>query len=131
MRTLHHLSWRLILFSLPVATVGWCLKLGGQALADEFIVVGTGLVVSFCTRALQQLLRQLSMPVLAPLALLGLGLGLLGFETLVHPLSAIQHLLLRLSGESVAVLGSAWLLLRLNMICDRNVTALPQLRRTR
>ena len=103
MKQLAHSSWLFILLSLPVATVGWFLKLGGQAGADAYIIIGTGLVVVFCALALQQLVRRLGLPVLAPLGLFGMGLALLTFETLAQPLSRAESLTLRMLGELLAV----------------------------
>ena len=131
MKSLANLSWLFILLSLPVATVGWCLKLGGQAGADTYIIIGTGLVAAFCALALQQLLRRLSLPVLAPLALFGLGLALLAFETLPPPFSQTESFMLRLLGETLAAAGTGWLLIRLNRVWDQKVAALRRLRRTR
>lgn len=131
MRQLAQFSWLFILLSLPVATVGWYLKLGGQASADAYLIVGTGLVVAFCALTLQQLVRRLALPVLAPLGLFGLGLALLAFDTLVQPLSWAGSLLLRMLGELLAALGTGWLLLRLNRVWDQKGAALRRLRRTR
>ncbi|GAA3959597.1 hypothetical protein GCM10022407_03390 [Hymenobacter antarcticus] len=114
-----------------MATLGWYLKLAGLAGADSCIVLGTGLVVAFCALALQQLVRRLNLPVLAPLALFGLGLALLTVETLAQPLSWTASLTLRLLGELLAASGTGWLLLRLNRVWDQKVAALRRLRRTR
>lgn len=131
MKQLAHLSWLFILLSLPVATVGWCLKLGGHAGADAYIIIGTGMVVTFCALALQQLMRRLDLPVLAPLALFGLGLVLLSLETLAQPLTWTSGFVLRILGELLAALGTGWLLIRLNRVWDQKVAALRRLRRTR
>ena len=131
MKQLAHLSWLFILLSLPVATVGWCLKLSGQAGADAYIIIGTGLVVMFCALALQQLVRRLDLPVMAPLGLFGLGLALLSLETLVQPLSQNNGFALRMLGELLAALGTGWLLIRLNRVWDQKVAALQRLRRSR
>ena len=131
MKSLANLSWLFILLSLPVATVGWCLKLGGQAGADAYIIIGTGMVVAFCALALQQLVRRLNLPVLAPLALFGLGLALLVFETLAPPFSQTESFMLRMLGEILAASGTGWLLIRLNRVWDQKVAALRRLRRTR
>ena len=129
MKQLAHSSWLFILLSLPVATVGWFLKLGGQAGADAYIIIGTGLVVVFCALALQQLVRRLGLPVLAPLGLFGMGLALLTFETLAQPLSWAASLALRMLGELLAASGTGWLLIRLNRVWDQKVAALRRLRR--
>jgi len=129
MKQLAHSSWLFILLSLPVATVGWFLKLGGQAGADAYIIIGTGLVVVFCALALQQLVRRLGLPVLAPLGLFGMGLALLTFETLAQPLSRAESLTLRMLGELLAASGTGWLLIRLNRVWDQKVAALRRLRR--
>ena len=129
MKQLAHSSWFFILLSLPVATVGWFLKLGGQASADAYIISGTGLVVVFCALALQQLVRRLDLPVLAPLGLFGMGLALLTFETLAQPLSRAESLTLRMLGELLAASGTGWLLIRLNRVWDQKVAALRRLRR--
>ena len=105
MKQLAHSSWLFILLSLPIATVGWFLKLGGQAGADAYIIIGTGLVVVFCALALQQLVRRLDLPILAPLGLFGMGLALLTFETLAQPLSRAASLTLRMLGELLAASG--------------------------
>ena len=118
------------MLSLPVATVGWFLKLGGQAGADAYIIIGTGLVVVFCALALQQLVRRLGLPVLAPLGLFGMGLALLAFETLAQPLSWAASLTLRMLGELLAASGTGWLLIRLNRVRDQKAAALRRLRRT-
>ena len=130
MKQLAHSSWLFILLSLPVATVGWFLKLGGQAGADAYIIIGTGLVVVFCALALQQLVHRLDLPVLAPLGLFGMGLALLTFETLTQPLSLAASLTLRMLGELLAASGTGWLLVRLNRVWDQKVAALRRLRRT-
>ena len=130
MKHLAHSSWLFILLSLPVATVGWFLKLGGQAGADAYIIIGTGLVVVFCASALQQLVRRLNLPVLAPLGLFGMGLALLTLETLAQPLSLAASLTLRMLGELLAASGTGWLLVRLNRVWDQKVAALRRLRRT-
>ena len=129
MKQLAHSSWLFILLSLPVATVGWFLKLGGQAGADAYIIIGTGLVVVFCALALQQLVRRLGLPILAPLGLFGMGLALLTFETLAQPLSWAASLALRMLGELLAASGTGWLLIRLNRVWDQKVAALRRLRR--
>ncbi|WP_188562891.1 hypothetical protein [Hymenobacter frigidus] len=129
MKQLAHSSWLFILLSLPVATVGWFLKLGGQAGADAYIIIGTGLVVVFCALALQRLVRRLDLPVLAPLGLFGMGLALLTFETLAQPLSWAASLTLRMLGELLAASGTGWLLIRLNRVWDQKVAALRRLRR--
>ena len=129
MRQLAQFSWLFILLSLPVATVGWFLKLGGQAGADAYIIIGTGLVVVFCALALQQLVRRLDLPVLAPLGLFGMCLALLTFETLAQPLSWAASLTLRMLGELLAASGTGWLLIRLNRVWNRKVAALRRLRR--
>ena len=130
MKQLAHSSWLFILLSLLVATVGWFLKLGGQAGADAYIIIGTGLVVVFCALALQQLVRRLGLPVLAPLGLFGMGLALLTLETLAQPLSLAASLTLRMLGELLAASGTGWLLVRLNRVWDQKVAALRRLRRT-
>ena len=130
MKQLAHSSWLFILLSLPVATVGWFLKLGGQTGADAYIIIGTGLVVVFCALTLQQLVRRLDLPVLAPLGLFGMGLALLTFETLAQPLSWAASLTLRMLGELLAASGTGWLLIRLNRVWDQKVAALRRLRRT-
>ena len=130
MKQLAHSSWFFILLSLPVAAVGWFLKLGGRAGADAYIIIGTGLVVVFCALALQQLVRRLDLPVLAPLVLFGMGLALLTFETLAQPLSWAEGLALRMLGEILAASGTGWLLIRLNRVWDQKVAALRRLRRT-
>lgn len=130
MKQLAQFSWLFILLSLPVATVGWFLKLGGQAGADAYIIIGTGLVVVFCALTLQQLVRRLDLPVLAPLGLFGMGLALLTFETLAQPLSWAASLTLRMLGELLAASGTGWLLIRLNRVWDQKVAALRRLRRT-
>ena len=130
MKQLAHSSRLFILLSLPVATVGWFRKLGGQAGADAYIIIGTGLVVVFCALTLQQLVRQLDLPVLAPLGLFGMGLALLTFETLAQPLSWAASLTLRMLGELLAASGTGWLLIRLNRVWDQKVAALRRLRRT-
>ena len=129
MKQLAHSSWFFILLSLPVAAVGWFLKLGGQAGADAYIIIGTVLVVVFCALALQQLVRRLDLPVLAPLGLFGMGLALLTFETLAQPLSWAASLTLRMLGELLAASGTGWLLIRLNRVWDQKVAALRRLRR--
>ena len=129
MKQLAHSSWLFILLSLPVATVGWFLKLGGQAGADAYIIIGTGLVVVFCALALQQLVRRLDLTVLAPLGLFGMGLALLTFETLAQPLSWAASLTLRMLGELLAASGTGRLLIRLNRVWDQKVAALRRLRR--
>ena len=129
MKQLAHSSWLFILLSLPVATVGWFLKLGGQAGTDAYIIIGTGLVVVFCALALRQLVRRLGLPVLAPLGLFGMGLALLTFETLAQPLSWAASLTLRMLGELLAASGTGWLLIRLNRVWDQKVAALRRLRR--
>ena len=129
MKQLAHSSWLFTLLNLPVATVGWFLKLGGQAGADAYIIIGTGLVVVFCTLALQQLVRRLDLPVLAPLGLFGMGLALLTFETLAQPLSWAASLTLRMLGELLAASGTGWLLIRLNRVWNQKVAALRRLRR--
>ena len=130
MKQLAHSSRLFILLSLPVATVGWFLKLGGQTGADAYIIIGTGLVVVFCALTLQQLVRRLGLPVLAPLGLFGMGLALLTFETLAQPLSWAASLTLRMLGELLAASGTGWLLIRLNRVWDQKVAALRRLRRT-
>ena len=130
MRQLAQFSWLFILLSLPVATVGWYLKLGGQASADAYLIVGTGLVVAFCALTLQQLVRRLDLPVLAPLGLFGMGLALLTFETLAQPLSWAASLTLRMLGKLLAAPGTGRPLIRLNRVWDQKVVALRRLRRT-
>ena len=131
MKPLANLSWHLILLSLLTATVGWGLKLAGQAGADVYIIVGTGLVVAFCALVLHQLVRRLNLPVLGPLALFGLGIALLFIESPVQPLPQTGNLALRMLGELLAALGTGWLLLRLNRVWDQKIAALQRLRRTR
>lgn len=131
MKQLAHLSWLFILLSLLVATVGWCLKLGGQAGADTYIIIGNSLVALFCAVALHRLVRRLDLPILAPLGLFGLGLALLSLESLTHPFFQANSFALRMLGELLAALGTGWLLVRLNRVWNQRVAALQRLRRSR
>ena len=131
MKQLAHLSWLFILLSLLVATVGWCLKLGGQAGADAYIIIGNSLVALFCAVVLHRLIRRLDLPILAPLGLFGLGLALLSLETLTHPFFQTNSFTLRMLGELLAAFGTGWLLVRLNRVWNQKVAALRRLRRSR
>lgn len=130
MKLLVRSHWVFILLSLLVATVGWGLKVRSNSLADVCIISGTGLVVAFCAIALQRQARRLNLSIMGPLALFGLGVGVLAAENMVL-LPDWSSLPLRMLGESLPALAALWFLFRLNRVWDRKVVALRRLQRSR
>ncbi|WP_201987065.1 hypothetical protein [Hymenobacter rubidus] len=119
-------QWWAILLSLTVASAGWGAELGAWRHADLVVVIGTGMVLASVTLALRRLARQVGLPIVGPLCLLGAALLLLVLEPLCRNLAPPISLLLRPLGETAAALSVIWLLVNLNNVLVPKAPALKK-----
>ena len=106
--------WWAILLSLGVSTAGWGAKFCAVERADVLIAAGTGLLVISAMLTLRRLARQVGLPIVCPLCLLGVGILLLVLDTAWPGLALSASQLLRLLGEITAAAGVVRLLISLN-----------------
>ena len=112
------LLWFPILLSLGLASIGWGLKIGALPGANLLIGVGTVLVAGLSMRALMHLARLASLAVARPLSTLCIGLAMLSAFEFLGSLPEENRLALRLAGETMAAVGTLWLLITLNRRFD-------------
>lgn len=112
------LLWLPILLSLGLASIGWGLKVEELPGANLLIGVGTALVAGLSMRALIHLARLAGLAVTRPLSTLCVGLAMLIAFEFLGSLPEENRLALRLAGETMAAVGTLWLLITLNRRFD-------------